>query len=150
MIDKDLYYLQIADAVSRKSKCLKKHYGAVIVKNDEILSTGFNGSARKEPHCTTCTKIDLDKDMAEYETCPAIHAEMNAIISAARRDMIGATLYLSGRDACGCTEEIGLPVAAEPCEICLRLIKNAGIDHVVNSNGILYERNDNGILEKVK
>ena len=75
----DEYYLQIADAVSIKSKCLKKHYGAIIVKNNEIISTGFNGPARGEDHCVKCTKVGSDKDMIEYSSCPAIHAEMNCI-----------------------------------------------------------------------
>ena len=94
----DEYYLQIADAVSIKSKCLKKHYGAIIVKNNEIISTGFNGPARGEDHCAKCTKVGSDKDIVEYSSCPAIHAEQNAIISASRQEMLGSTLYLSGRD----------------------------------------------------
>lgn len=145
----DEYYLQIADAVSIKSKCLKKHYGAIIVKNNEIISTGFNGPARGEDHCLKCTKVGSDKDMVEYSSCPAIHAEMNCIISASRQEMLGSTLYLFGRKAEGYTDELGEMIAAYPCEICLRLIKNAGIDKVVNIYGIIYERDENGILKKV-
>ena len=144
------YYLQIADAVSLKSKCLKKHYGAIIVKNNEIISTGFNGPARGEDHCTKCTKVGSDKDMIEYSSCPAIHAEMNCIISASRQEMLGSTLYLSGRDVSGSIDEIGLPIAARPCEICLRLIKNAGIEKVINKNGVIYQRDSKGILKEVK
>ena len=140
----DEYYLQIADAVSLKSKCLKKHYGAIIVKNNEIISTGFNGPARGEDHCTKCTKVGSDKDMIEYSSCPAIHAEMNCIISVSRDEMLGATLYLAGYITS--TGEENLNVA--PCEICLRLIKNAGIDRVVTNNGVLYIRDSNGILRK--
>ena len=146
----DKYYLQIADAVSSKSKCLKKHYGAIIVKNNEIISTGFNGPARGEDHCVKCTKVGSDKDVVEYSSCPAIHAEMNCIISASRQEMLGSTLYLSGRDVSGAIEEIGLPIAARPCEICLRLIKNAGIDKVINKNGVIYQRDSKGILKEVK
>lgn len=146
----DEYYLQIADAVSIKSKCLKKHYGAIIVKNNEIISTGFNGPARGEDHCTKCTKVGSDKDMIEYSSCPAIHAEMNCIISASRQEMLGSTLYLSGRDVSGSIDEIGLPIAARPCEICLRLIKNAGIEKVINKNGVIYQRDSKGILKEVK
>lgn len=146
----DEYYLQIADAVSIKSKCLKKHYGAIIVKNNEIISTGFNGPARGEAHCTKCTKVGSDKDVVEYSSCPAIHAEMNCIISASRQEMLGSTLYLSGRDVSGSIDEIGLPIAARPCEICLRLIKNAGIDKVINKNGVIYQRDSGGILREVK
>ena len=146
----DEYYLQIADAVSIKSKCLKKHYGAIIVKNNEIISTGFNGPARGEAHCTKCTKVGSDKDVVEYSSCPAIHAEQNAIISASRQEMLGSVLYLSGRDVSGTIEEIGLPIAARPCEICLRLIKNAGIEKVINKNGVIYQRDSEGILREVK
>ena len=146
----DEYYLQIADAVSIKSKCLKKHYGAIIVKNNEIISTGFNGPARGEAHCTKCTKVGSDKDVVEYSSCPAIHAEQNAIISASRQEMLGSVLYLSGRDVSGSIDEIGLPIAARPCEICLRLIKNAGIEKVINKNGVIYQRDSEGILREVK
>ena len=146
----DEYYLQIADAVSIKSKCLKKHYGAIIVKNNEIISTGFNGPARGEAHCTKCTKVGSDKDIVEYSSCPAIHAEQNAIISASRQEMLGSVLYLSGRDVSGSIDEIGLPIAARPCEICLRLIKNAGIEKVINKNGVIYQRDSEGILREVK
>lgn len=150
LTETDKYYLQIADAVSIKSKCLKKHYGAIIVKNNELISTGFNGSPRGEDHCTKCTKVGSDKDIVEYSSCPAVHAEQNAIISASRQEMLGSTLYLSGRDISGAIEEIGLPIAACPCEICLRLIKNAGIDKVINKNGVIYQRDSGGILKKVK
>ena len=146
----DEYYLQIADAVSIKSKCLKKHYGAIIVKNNEIISTGFNGPARGEDHCAKCTKVGSDKDIVEYSSCPAIHAEMNCIISASRQEMLGSVLYLSGRDVSGSIDEIGLPIAARPCEICLRLIKNAGIEKVINKNGVIYQRDSEGILREVK
>ena len=146
----DEYYLQIADAVSIKSKCLKKHYGAIIVKNNEIISTGFNGPARGEDHCAKCTKVGSDKDIVEYSSCPAIHAEQNAIISASRQEMLGSTLYLSGRYASGAISAIGLPIAARPCEIRLRLIKNAGIEKVINKNGVIYQRDSEGILREVK
>jgi dCMP deaminase len=85
---KNEYYLDIALTVAKKSTCLKKHYGAVIVNNDEIVATGFNGPARNEPHCEICTKKQGNGDMDEYCSCPAIHAEMNAIISAARKEMV--------------------------------------------------------------
>lgn len=124
---KDEYYLGIALAVAKKSTCLKKQYGAVIVNNDEIISTGYNNTCRKEPHCTYCTKIDYHKDEAEYLTCPAVHAEQNAIISAPRKDMIGATLY-----------EVGIDVKtgkyaekAMPCAMCKRFIINSGITTMV-------------------
>ena len=142
-MNKDTYYLGIAKAVAQKSKCLKKHYGAVIVNDDEIVSTGYNGCCRGEPECLVCTKIDYNKDEIEYKTCPAVHAEQNAIISASRKEMLGSTLYLAGFDAL--TEQ---EFNAFPCEICLRLIKNAGIKKIINNSGIIYERNEEGILTK--
>ena len=141
---KDEYYLGIALAVAKKSTCLKKQYGAIIVKNDQVLATGYNGPVRGEPHCTKCTKVSCDKDMLEYSSCPACHAEMNCIISASRDEMLGATLYLAGYITSTGEENLNV----EPCEICLRLIKNAGIDRVVTNNGVLYIRDPNGILRK--
>lgn len=143
---KDTYYLDIALTVAKRSRCLKKHYGAVIVNNDEIVSTGYNDTCRKESHCFICTKVDYDKDMAEYKTCPAVHAEMNAIISASRKEMIGSTLYLAGLQA---GEEYFELDEVYPCEICLRLIKNAGIDRVITRQGVIYERDfETKVLKK--
>lgn len=143
-LDSIEYYLNIAKTVASKSTCLKKHYGAVIVKNQEIIATGFNGACRHEPHCEVCTKKQGNKDFDEYFSCPAVHAEMNAIISASRQEMIGSVLYLAGVDAI--TNE---DVAAEPCEICLRLIKNTGINCIINNRGIIYERSNDGILRQI-
>jgi dCMP deaminase len=142
---KNEYYLDIALTVAKKSNCLKKHYGAVIVNNDEIVSTGFNGPARHEPHCITCTKKQGNGDMDEYCSCPAIHAEMNAIISAARKEMVGADIYLAGFDVRINAEHR----EAWPCEICLRLIKNSGINRIINRTGVIYQRDEKGILTKV-
>lgn len=133
---KDDYYLSIAKAVAKKSKCLKKQYGAIIVKDDEIIATGYNGCCRGEPECLVCTKIDRNKDEAEYQTCPAVHAEMNAIISASRQEMLNSILYLAGFITDTGEENYN----AKPCEICLRLIKNAGISKVVTESGIAYSR----------
>jgi dCMP deaminase len=141
---KDEYYLGIALAVAKKSACLKKQHGAVIVKNDEIISTGYNGNCRYEPHCLVCTKVKINKDEAEYLTCKSVHAEMNAIISASRKEMLGATLYLAGYITSTGEENLNV----EPCEICLRLIKNAGIDKVVTNRGVIYERHLDGILRR--
>lgn len=139
------YYLDIALAVSKKSSCLKRHYGAVIVKDDIVKSTGYNGSCRGEPHCVTCTKVSTNKDIAEYLTCASVHAEMNAIIAASRPEMLGGDLYLACWD-----NRKGQEIAdAQPCEICLRLIKNAGINRIINRTGIIYERNTNNILQKI-
>lgn len=143
---RDEYYLDIASAVSEKSPCLKKHYGAVIVSNGEIIATGYNGPPRGEPHCVECLKGDISrgKDYDEYLTCRSVHAEMNAIISAARKDMIGSTLYLACTMGVGGNAEMGPTVwleigDPEPCKICERLIKNAGISRVITRKGVIYE-----------
>ena len=143
----DEYYLNIAKAVSARSTCLKKHYGAVIVKNGTILSTGYNGNVRGEGHCSIfCTKASGNGDMEEYLQCPAVHAEMNAIIAASRNDMLEADLYLAGFDV-----KTGETIECEawPCEICLRLIKNAGINRIINSRGVIFMRSDDGILRQI-
>ena len=140
------YYLNIAKAVSVRSTCLRKHYGCVVVRDGEILSTGYNNPPRGEAHCSSCTKNGSGKDIAAFATCPAVHAEMNALLSSSRRDMIGADLYLAGYDVK--TGE-AIECAAWPCEICLRLIKNAGIDRIINSKGVIYMRSDDGILRQL-
>ena len=132
-ISKRDYYLSIAAEVSKRSTCLRRQYGAVIVKNDEIVSTGYNGAPRGEDNCCdigTCWRERNNIPHGEqYEKCVAVHAEQNAIISASRREMLGATLYLAGF-------ENGEPIwNAQPCVICRRLIKNAGIETVINSSG---------------
>jgi dCMP deaminase len=145
----DEYYLNIARAVSERSTCLKKHYGCVIVQKGEVISTGYNGNVRGESHCGYCTKASGNGDMEEYQHCEAVHAEMNALLSASRREMLGADLYLTGFDARrgGTTE---FECEAWPCEICLRLIKNAGIDRIINNKGVIYMRSDDGILRQIK
>lgn len=142
----DEYYIEIAKAVSLRSTCSKKHYGAVIVKNGTILSTGYNGTPRGEDHCDLCTKASGNGDMQEYLSCPAVHAEMNAIISASRNDMLGADLYLAGFDV---KTDTAIECEAWPCEICLRLIKNAGINRIITRKGIRYERFEDGILYRL-
>ena len=100
---KQNYYLDIADSVLERSTCLRRKYGAIIVRNDEIISTGYNGAPRGRRNCTDlgfCNRENLHIPSGErYELCRSVHAEANAIISAPRRDMIGATIYLVGRDA---------------------------------------------------
>lgn len=127
-LSKKEYYLNIAKAVSERSTCLRRRYGAVIVKNDEIIATGYNGSPRGEFNC--CEVGICKRDLAgakhndgHYDDCNSVHAEMNAIISAARKDMIDSTLYLYGYDL----KEHKDIEHAEPCPICARLIRNAGL-----------------------
>ena len=132
-IGKEAYYLSIAAEVSRRSTCLRRQYGAVIVKNDEIVATGYNGAPRGDENCCdvgVCWREHNNIPHGEqYEKCVAVHAEQNAIISASRRDMLGGTLYLAG------FENGGAIADATPCLICKRLIKNAGIVRVINQNG---------------
>lgn len=136
-IDKDNYYLNIAEAVAQRSTCLHKQYGAVIVASDEIIATGYNGAPRGEVNCCDVGECYRDEHVApidehaaqhgvQYGTCVAVHAEQNAIISAARREMRGATLYLACLDK---------SVNPAPCNICDRMIKNAGITRVVTRAG---------------
>lgn len=136
-VSKDEYYLNIAKAVSRRSTCLKRRYGAVIVNNDEIIATGYNGSPRGESNCCDigkCKRIDKPHNTGDYSDCCSVHAEQNAIISASRKDMIGSTLYLFGGEEKyidGVTY-LDWPLdKVEPCPICKRMIKNAGIEKVV-------------------
>ncbi|MGB9370567.1 MAG: dCMP deaminase family protein [Halobacteriota archaeon] len=120
-ISKDQYYMALAKTVSLRATCTRRQYGAIIVSTgDHILSTGYNGAARNEPHCLNigCERERLNIPKGErYELCVSVHAEANAIIQAARGGAAinGATLYVNGT----------------PCKMCWRLIKNAGIDTVV-------------------
>lgn len=128
--DKHNYYLDIADAVRNRSTCLRRSYGAIIVKNDEIISTGYNGAPRGRKNCNElgyCMRNKLQIPRGErYEMCRSVHAEANAIISAARRDMLGAVLYLVGREENG-----NLIEKSSSCTMCKRLVINAGITTII-------------------
>lgn len=129
--DKINYYLDIAETVAKRSTCLRRHYGAVIVNHDEIVSTGYAGAPRGRQNCTDmnrCIRTELNIPRGErYELCRSVHAEMNAIISAAREKMIGATLYLVGTEASS-----GEYIAnSSSCSMCKRVIINAGIETVI-------------------
>ena len=130
-ISKENYYLDIAETVIGRATCLRRCYGAIIVKNDEIISTGYNGAPRGRKNCVDlgrCARDAMNVPRGErYELCRSVHAEANAIISAARRDMVGGTLYLAGKDAL--TGEILSD--ATSCAMCRRLIINAGLEKVV-------------------
>ncbi len=127
-------YLDVAEAMLGRATCLRRVYGAVIVKNDEIISTGYNGAPRGVMNCTdrgTCKREELNIPQGQrYELCCAVHAEANAIISAARKDMIDSTLFLVGKDA----RTGKILNVSEPCEMCKRMIINAGIKYVVTRN----------------
>ncbi len=128
--DKVNYYLDLADVVSKRCTCLRRHYGAVIVKNDEVISTGYVGAPRGRKNCTDlkyCIRQKMNIPRGErYELCRSIHAEANAIISASRDKMIGASIYLSGREV-----ETGKYIKnSSSCSMCKRMIINAGIEKV--------------------
>lgn len=136
-IEKKEYYLGIAKAVAQRSPCLKRHYGCIIVKNDEIIATGYNGSPRGMENCCDrgyCSRMEKPHNTGDYSDCFAVHAEQNAMLSAARRDMLGSTMYLY------CEERSKIPYIkwdwigignCSPCPICNRMIHNAGITKVV-------------------
>ena len=130
-IDKENYYLNIAETVAGRSTCLRRCYGAILVKSDEIISTGYNGAPRGRRNCVDlnyCTREALNIPSGErYELCRSVHAEANAIISAARRDTLGATLYM----VCVAPETGALIPGSTSCSMCRRLIINAGIRRVV-------------------
>jgi len=137
-INKDQYYLGIAESVAQRSTCLRRRYGAIIVNHDEVISTGYNGAPRGEVNCCDCgfcqrEAMGVPKG-ERYELCVSVHAEQNAIISAARKDMIGATIYIVG------LEKDGSYANPAPCLMCRRFIRNAGIVKCVgNVNGVPTE-----------
>jgi len=128
--DKINYYLDLAKMVSQRSTCLRRHYGAVIVKNDEVIATGYVGAPRGRKNCTDvgeCIRTKLAIPRGErYELCRSVHAETNAIISASRDKMIGSAMYLTGVEA-----DTGEYVKNScSCSMCKRQIINAGIETV--------------------
>ena len=129
--DKINYYLDIAETVLERGTCLRRNFGAIIVKNDEIISTGYTGAPRGRKNCLdmgVCTREKLKIPRGtRYEMCRSVHAEANCIISASRRDMIGADLYLVGIE-----KTTGEYVAnTSSCAMCKRQIINAGIERVI-------------------
>lgn len=130
-VSKINYYLDIAQTVSERSTCLRKRYGAIIVKNDTIISTGYNGAPRGRKNCTdigTCTRDRLGIPRGErYELCRSIHGEANAIIAASRENMLGATLYM----CCTDPRDGSVIGGINSCMMCKRLIINAGISTVI-------------------
>ncbi|MBO5929988.1 MAG: cytidine deaminase [Clostridia bacterium] len=129
--DKTNYYLDIAQTVAGRSTCLRRCYGAIIVKNDEIISTGYNGAPRGRKNCidlNRCIREELGVPSGErYELCRSVHAEANCIISASRRDMLGATLYLACLDG----KTGNLLAGTNSCTMCKRQIINAGIKTII-------------------
>lgn len=130
-VDKTNYYLDIAETILERGTCIRNNYGSVIVKNDEIISTGYTGAPRGRKNCLDlgyCTrKAQTELSGAGFELCRSVHSEMNAIISADRKSMIGSTLYLVGIN-----KRNGEYVKDNyPCTLCKRMIINSGIEKVV-------------------
>ena len=129
--DKKNYYLDIAQTVAERGTCLRRNYGAIIVHNDEIISTGYVGAPRGRKNCSdlgVCIRCELKIPRGErYEMCRSVHAEANASISASRRDMIGASLYLVGLEA----ESGELVPNSSCCSMCKRMVINSGIKEVI-------------------
>jgi dCMP deaminase len=155
------YYLGIAEAVARRATCLRRLFGAVIVNNDQIISTGYAGAPRKMRNCIDigrCLRQENDVPPGErYELCRSVHAEMNAIIHASRLDMVGGDLYLVGFSV----DDGDYVKNSEPCKLCKRMIINSGIsrvfvkrghssDEIMEINVEDWIRNEDSLFEIVK
>lgn len=129
--DKYNYYLDMAEVALERGTCLRRNFGAVIVKNDVIISTGYNGAPRGRANCidlNVCIRAQRNIPRGtQYELCRSVHAEMNAIIAASREEMIGSTIYLVGREM----DSGEIMKDANSCTMCKRAIINAGISKVV-------------------
>lgn len=129
--DKENYYLDMAQATLSRATCLRRKYGVAIVKNDEIISTGYNGAPRGRKNCSDlnfCTRAEQKIPSGErYELCRSVHAEANAIISASRNELLGSTLYM----VCVDPATNQLISGSTSCLMCRRLVINAGISQVV-------------------
>ncbi len=129
-VSKHNYYLDIAQTVSERSTCLRKRYGAIIVKNDVIISTGYNGAPRGRRNCTdlgSCMRDKLNIPRGErYELCRSVHAEANAIIAAPRDQMLDSVLYI----CCTSPEDGSVVSGTCSCLMCKRLVINAGVSKV--------------------
>lgn len=138
-ISKEIYYLNIAKEVAQRSTCLRRKYGAIIVKEDQIISTGYCGSPRGTTNCIDIGKCIRNeykiKRGSNYELCRGVHAEQNALLVASRLDMINSILYLYGFE----TENEEIVSNTEPCQLCKRMIINSGIKAVIT-----YFENDQG------
>jgi len=131
-IDKINYYLDIAKAVASRSTCLRKKIGCVIVNNDEIIATGYNGAPRGRANCIDvgyCSKKKFFPDVrhAGYDACRSVHAEQNAMLSAKRQEMMGGTLYLVSYR----TDSQEYDEGANSCQMCKKMIINSGIEKVI-------------------
>lgn len=133
-IDKTNYYLNMAQQVAERGTCLRRNFGAIIVRDDAVISTGYNGAPRGRSNCCDlgeCRREALNIPRGQrYELCRSVHAEANCIITAPRIQMLSSTLYLACLDAKSGT----LCGDVEPCSMCKRLIINSGISKVIVRN----------------
>lgn len=133
MIDrpnKQQYYLTLARVVATRGTCLRRNYGAVIVNNDQIVSTGYTGAPRGTTNCTSCLREELKIPKGQnYELCRSVHAEMNAIIHAGRERCLLGTMYLVGIE-----RNSGSLLSDLPCSMCYRIIRNSGLSTIVTFN----------------
>lgn len=129
--DKTNYYLDIAETVLKRGSCIRRNFGAVIVNNDQIISSGYTGAPRGRKNCmdlNCCIRQKFNIPRGErYEMCRSVHAEANAIIHASREKMLEATLYLVGKEM----DNHSYVEKASPCSMCRRLIINSGIKQVI-------------------
>lgn len=146
-------YLKLALSVADNATCIRRKYGAIIVKEDQIISTGYNGAPRGVTNCNDVNKCMREEKNIQpgcnYELCMSVHAEQNAIISANRIDMVGSTLFLAG------TDSGGNAIDSRPCLLCTKMIINAGIHSVIclnkdGSHKILYKNDLKETVENLK
>lgn len=144
--DKINYYLDISKEVANRSTCLRRKYGCIVVNNDEIIATGYNGAPRGRKNCCElgyCYRDKMNVPRGErYELCRSVHAEQNAIISAARKDLIGATLFITGIN----TKDDSIEPHSTSCMMCKRVVINSGIKEVIvrepNNEYTIYKVED--------
>jgi dCMP deaminase len=145
----DEYFIEIAKVVSSRSTCLRRRYGAVIVKDKVIVSTGYNGAPRGSINCVDvnkCKRRELNIPSGErYELCEAVHAEQNAIINGSPERMKDASIYIAG------SEEDGSAAEGKPCLLCARMIRNAQIKEVIYlaRDGALVRMDDLKVLDTI-
>lgn len=136
-VSKQQYYMNIAEEVSKRATCMSAHFGCLIVKDDQIISTGYNGAPRNTKDCYEigfCLRRKLGvKSGTKYEMCRSVHAEQNAIINSARAgvSLLGGDMYLFGKRV---LDGKGQLLNAYPCFICKKMILNSGISRMISND----------------
>ena len=138
-ISKENYYLNIAETVLERATCLRRVFGAIIVKNDEIISTGYNGAPRGRRNCVDmgyCTREQLRVPRGErYELCRSVHAEANAVLNyrGSLKDLEGSTVY----------------VTLFPCHDCAKILAQVGVGEVVYLDNKYADTDDGRISRRI-